>query len=775
MSITRQDLTSSQRMSTYESITYFTDQLEFLMLKNIASSSVDILPPIDKKTRLYKLNFDQPNARENTRFRSSRLITFDEEAKEAAISALPGFPILENEIVAESYSPKFTYRAIIRKKKTEKGEDKINLELWSSTNLIRTVRLSDFHGDIYTDATFTLNPLVWSPNETQIIYIAEKKEDKKLSAWDELKTSKDAELFLNSYSYKQDLGEGFDNKKKPELYMYNLEKDEVSQVLNTPKNALPAFPMFADPWGRRLILGAFDADDFFRGIRFCFNNPISLYLVPNIVLKKMTKDDDKKNKTQEEEEDEEDFYTTECINNPPYKITTDFVAIFPILSPDGNKLAYFFHDKPQIMHNFNLGIKVIDFKNPTVKEEVAPIVQENDGKFTGIAGFHSDYKNVSWLGDSKHIVFGTDSRSGTRIYVVNTETKQLKQLDTPKSQSEVWALLKVDGDKIVARVSHRVSPDRLAIYSGFKFEEQDIEKAASGKWYFFNTLTDQPSPTYKGKKENLEERGTFQEEIIVHKGIEALFWWVKDYKNDEGDIVQEQNKPLVVLLHGGPHGQSTGFFSNFIYLLLCRGFSVLSPNFSGSTGFGQKHIEKLLGKTGKEDVSEITAVIHKLLEDNRVDGRKIGLYGGSYGGYLSFSYLTQYPEQFRAAVILNPVVNYHFSYTCSDIPEWAIAESLVKDYGEISLEDLKKLIDMSPSCTEGKRKIKTKILLQLGAKDKRVPPQQSIEFFRNLKKEGVPIECNIYAEEGHSLANTLENTFDNVLRCLMFLESNLKA
>eukprot|EP00331_Platyophrya_macrostoma_P016442 CAMPEP_0176466910 /NCGR_PEP_ID=MMETSP0127-20121128/38168_1 /TAXON_ID=938130 /ORGANISM="Platyophrya macrostoma, Strain WH" /LENGTH=164 /DNA_ID=CAMNT_0017860157 /DNA_START=45 /DNA_END=537 /DNA_ORIENTATION=+ len=151
---------TNDKSSAFKSLTYLTDQLETIIIKNVASSSVDILPSIDQKTRLYRLNLDQPNPRENTRFRSSRLITFNEEAKET-VSALPGFPILENEIVAESYSPKFTYRVLIRKKKGDKGEDKTTLELWSSTNLLRSVRLSDYHGDIYSDPTFTLTPIVW--------------------------------------------------------------------------------------------------------------------------------------------------------------------------------------------------------------------------------------------------------------------------------------------------------------------------------------------------------------------------------------------------------------------------------------------------------------------------------------------------------------------------------------------------------------------------------------------------------------------------------------
>eukprot|EP00331_Platyophrya_macrostoma_P014555 CAMPEP_0176417028 /NCGR_PEP_ID=MMETSP0127-20121128/6662_1 /TAXON_ID=938130 /ORGANISM="Platyophrya macrostoma, Strain WH" /LENGTH=771 /DNA_ID=CAMNT_0017797145 /DNA_START=45 /DNA_END=2360 /DNA_ORIENTATION=- len=768
-------LSQTDKSSAFKSLTYLTDQLETIIIKNVASSSVDILPSIDQKTRLYRLNLDQPNPRENTRFRSSRLITFNEEAKET-VSALPGFPILENEIVAESYSPKFTYRVLIRKKKGDKGEDKTTLELWSSTNLLRSVRLSDYHGDIYSDPTFTLTPIVWCQDETKIIYIAEKKEDKKLTAWDDLKTSKDTKQFMESYSFKQDLGEGFDNKFKPELYVYNLESNEVSKVLNIPKDTLPAFPMFADQWGRRIILGGFAADEFFRGIRFCFNNPIALYLITNPVFKKMVKEEENAKKTEEDLDDEQDFEETECTNNPPFKMTKDFVSIFPLLSPDGSKLAFFFHDKPQIMHNFNLGLKVIDFKSNGASEEVVPIVHDNDDKFTGIVGFHMDYKNVSWLKDSKHLAFGTDSRGGVRIFLVNTETKQLKQLDTPKYQSEAWNLLKVDGDKIIARVSHRISPDRLAIYSGLNLDEKEIDKATeAGKWHYFDTLTDEPILSYKGKKENIAERGTFQEEIIQHKGIESLFWWIKDYKNDDGETVPEQSKPLVVILHGGPHGQNTGYYSNFIYLLLCRGFSVLAPNFSGSTGYGQKHIEKLLGKTGVIDISEVNGVIHKLLEDNRVDGRKVGLYGGSYGGYLSFAYLTQYPEQFRTAIIANPVVNYHFSVTCSDIPEWAIAESLMKEYGELSLEDFKKTIELSPSCKEDKKKIKSKIQLVLGSKDKRVPPAQALEFFRNLKKEGVNIECNIYPDEGHSLANSLESLFDYVLRCLLFLELNLKA
>jgi len=142
--------------------------------------------------------------------------------------------------------------------------------------------------------------------------------------------------------------------------------------------------------------------------------------------------------------------------------------------------------------------------------------------------------------------------------------------------------------------------------------------------------------------------------------------------------LKDEERPLVVLIHGGPHGAISGSFLLLRTLFLLAGYRILAPNFSGSAGFGQKFIERILGDIGDEDAKEIVGMVQQVTVRKLCDPKKVIAYGGSYGGYMTGILGSRFSDYFRCGIMLNPVVNIPFMFGITDIPDWCLAESCAK-------------------------------------------------------------------------------------------------
>mgnify|MGYP001225760232 CR=1 FL=1 len=751
-------------MTKVENIKKIALQYENLMLNNTGPSSVDVLQP----KKLYKLNIDQSNPRENARHRVGHIISFD-PTSETPIKPIPHFPTIETEITNEKYSPSMKYRAVFRKK-----EDKRILEIWSATNLRQSLKVSDFHEDLYSDSTVTQSEIIWSADETRLLYVAEKKADKKVTAFDEIKEN-ETDKYMNSAKFKQDMGEKFNKKFQPEVYVYKLEENELYRVVNLPEKVIPAFINFADTKGNSIVMTGFEKpDEFFMGLCYCFNKPSDIYFLREIVLEKV-KDTPKgplKSADAQEELALKIKKEASIKENQAVRMTNDAFAIVPILSPDRKKVIYLYGDHQNI-HAFTLGLKKFTLELPQDNSAVLRPVAEFNENFNGITGHHELFRNIGWLSDSQHFVFNSYMRGDTGIYVVNTETNEMKRLDQPAYASEDWYLLKIDNDQIIASVSNLIGKPRLAIYSGFDLTGKTIEEVVKGTWHYYDLAKLSPKPLKSENTVKLEDRGKFNEEVLTANGIEAFFWSIKDFKDSKGNVIPDSEKPLVLLLHGGPHFAITGGYNHYMHYLLYRGYNILAPNFSGSTGYGQKHITRLLTKIGEVDKDEVLAVLDLALERKLGNPKKLCVAGGSYGGFLGHVLMNEKPDLFRVALIRNPAINLlHLMYT-SDIPEWVFAEVLDRGYQtEVSVQQLIKVWEASPT-TKINSEIRTRIQIQLGGNDRRVPPEGALDYYRRLKKHGVQVECNYYPNEGHALTSSMDTEFDAALKRLLFLEEHL--
>ena len=177
--------------------------------------------------------------------------------------------------------------------------------------------------------------------------------------------------------------------------------------------------------------------------------------------------------------------------------------------------------------------------------------------------------------------------------------------------------------------------------------------------------------------------------------------------------------------HGGPHScTSTSFAHSYTYLCASLGFAILHVNYRGSTGFGCAALTSLAGRCGTQDVSDLLDATKLVSQLNPplIDSNRIGIVGGSHGGFLSAHMIGQYPEIFKAAALRNPVTNIASMVTVSDIPDWCYVEALgvgsydFSTFRTPTATDLEGMWKASPIAHV--KKVVSPTLVAIGSKDR---------------------------------------------------------
>ena len=204
--------------------------------------------------------------------------------------------------------------------------------------------------------------------------------------------------------------------------------------------------------------------------------------------------------------------------------------------------------------------------------------------------------------------------------------------------------------------------------------------------------------------------------------------------------------PALVLVHGGPGGQTRVGYSALTQYLVNHGYAVLGVNNRGSSGYGKSFFTSDDGKHGREPLWDCVEAKKYLASLGYVDEKKIGIMGGSYGGYMVLAALAFKPEEFAVGVDLFGVSNW--VRTLQSIPPYweSFRKSLYKEIGDPST-DLENLRAVSPLFHADKI-VKPLIVLQ-GANDPRVIKPESDEIVDNIKKRGGVVEYVLFDNEGH--------------------------
>jgi dipeptidyl aminopeptidase/acylaminoacyl peptidase len=229
--------------------------------------------------------------------------------------------------------------------------------------------------------------------------------------------------------------------------------------------------------------------------------------------------------------------------------------------------------------------------------------------------------------------------------------------------------------------------------------------------------------------------------------------------------------PALVLVHGGPGGQSRQNFSSLTQYLVNHGYAVLAVNNRGSSGYGKTFFQMDDLNHGEKDLQDCVEGKNWLASQTEIDASKIGIMGGSYGGYMTMAALTYTPEEFVVGVNLFGVTNW--IRTLKSIPPWWESQriALYKELGDPNSIDSVRLKRISPLFHTDKV-TKPLIVLQ-GSKDPRVLQVESDEIVEGVRKNGVPVEYVLFDDEGHGFVKK-ENQIEAYSRILKFLDVYLK-
>jgi dipeptidyl aminopeptidase/acylaminoacyl peptidase len=229
--------------------------------------------------------------------------------------------------------------------------------------------------------------------------------------------------------------------------------------------------------------------------------------------------------------------------------------------------------------------------------------------------------------------------------------------------------------------------------------------------------------------------------------------------------------PAIVKVHGGPGGQAQVGYNALTQALVNRGYVVFDINNRGSSGYGKTFYAMDDRKHGEADLGDVVASKAMLAQTGYVDSTKIGILGGSYGGYMVLAALTLQPEAFKVGVDLFGISNW--MRTLNSIPPWwaSFKEALYAEMGDPKT-DSARLHRISPLFSADK--IKAPLLVLQGANDPRVLKVESDEIVAAAKKNGVPVEYIVFEDEGHGFVKK-ENEIEGYTAVLGFLDRYLKG
>jgi dipeptidyl aminopeptidase/acylaminoacyl peptidase len=229
--------------------------------------------------------------------------------------------------------------------------------------------------------------------------------------------------------------------------------------------------------------------------------------------------------------------------------------------------------------------------------------------------------------------------------------------------------------------------------------------------------------------------------------------------------------PALVWVHGGPGGQTTPAYNATIQYLTNHGYVVLGINNRGSSGYGKTFYAADDKKHGREPLWDCVDAKKYLQSLDYVDPDRIGIIGGSYGGYMVLAALAFQPQEFKVGVDLFGVANW--IRTLESIPSWWEAQrtALYTEMGDPA-KDRKMLEEVSPLLHADL--IRKPLLVLQGANDPRVLKVESDEVVAAVKKNGVPAEYLVFPDEGHGFTKKA-NQIAGYSAVLRFLDQHLKG
>jgi dipeptidyl aminopeptidase/acylaminoacyl peptidase len=226
--------------------------------------------------------------------------------------------------------------------------------------------------------------------------------------------------------------------------------------------------------------------------------------------------------------------------------------------------------------------------------------------------------------------------------------------------------------------------------------------------------------------------------------------------------------PTVLSFHGGPEAQERPYFNGTFQALLGQGIAVFAPNVRGSAGFGKTFVNLDNGALRVNAVRDIQACVDYVVGAGVADPGRIGIMGGSYGGYMTMAGLTEFPDLFAAGANWFGIVNFETFFAHTE--PWMAAVSKV-EYGDPDTE-VELLRRLSP--IHKLDRVRAATIVLHGANDTNCPVVEAEQVVDHLKARAVPVEYVLFPDEGHGFRKT-PNRIRAVVETVRWFATHLKA
>jgi dipeptidyl aminopeptidase/acylaminoacyl peptidase len=359
-----------------------------------------------------------------------------------------------------------------------------------------------------------------------------------------------------------------------------------------------------------------------------------------------------------------------------------------------------------------------------------------------------DVSFVAYSDSGRYRISATNEDARTVIAILDTTTgKELKVPGLPP------------GDLSQIRFSR--DDKRLALMVSSDTSPNDV--------YTVDLAAGRSARLTKALNPQIREADLVATEVVRYKSFDGLEIPSILYKPHGASAAAKV--PALVMVHGGPGGQSRTGYSAMVQHLVNHGYAVLAANNRGSSGYGKKFFHLDDKRHGDIDLKDIVAGKTWLAAQPWVDAERIGIIGGSYGGYMVGAALAFEPDVFDVGINIFGVMNW--VRTLSNIPPWweAQKQALFDEMGDPAT-DAERHRRISPLFHA--KNIKVPLLVVQGANDPRVLQAESDEIVAAVRGNGVPVEYVLFPDEGHGFSKR-ENRIKASDAYVSFLNARLKG
>ena len=353
--------------------------------------------------------------------------------------------------------------------------------------------------------------------------------------------------------------------------------------------------------------------------------------------------------------------------------------------------------------------------------------------------------SLSQSGKYLSVAINNDAKTEIRLY----ETDGMKQVALPELPNAEIRNLRLSRDESL-----------MSFYASSSRSPSDLFVLKLGE--------DNPKQLTRSLAAGVDPEDLVDAEVVRFASFDGLeipgILYTPHQAKEEGAQL-----PAVVWVHGGPGGQSRVGYSALIQYMVNRGYVVYAINNRGSSGYGKTFFHLDDRNHGKGDLQDCISSKQMLIDTGYVDPERIGIIGGSYGGFMVLAALTFAPEEFDVGVNIFGVSNW--LRTMQNIPPWweAQRKALEKELGPFDDEEY--LRSISP-VFHAENIVRPLMVLQ-GANDPRVLQQESDDIVAAARANGVPVEYIVFEDEGHGFRKK-KNQERGYAAIVEFLDQHLK-